>query len=364
VTLPPPHLSLAPDLCDGCGRCVRACPQGLVKVGSGYIYVDTSACSGCMLCADVCERDAISRRVVPVRPTATRVLRPGDVPKVVVGSRAEAKALRKAAEQAERDRAAALKGSAKHAKALRASEERTALVANDDTAQWTLADAAVVLAVLAVGVVAKEAALASRVITVVPAAGQSGARAVVLGCFYAMQLVSLIFLSRRHGATLVGAFGLGRLGRSAAHRAWSAALVIGLLVATRLVGLMWGAATQAAGWHPPAKEQLTAVFGAGGGGLALAVIMVVVVGPVVEELLFRGVVLTSGGARWGMWPSILGSSALFALAHGTVWALAPTFALGVALGWLTWTRGSLWPAITLHALYNAVVVGAAFWLVR
>jgi len=342
---------------------VRSCPQGLVKVGSGYIYVDTSACSGCMLCADVCERGAIARRAVPVRPSSDRILKPGDVPKVVVGSRAEAKALRKAAEQSERDRAAALKDTARQAKVVRANEQRSELVANDGTARWTLGDAGIALAVMAVGVAGKEAMLASRIVAAVPSAGQAGARAVVLGLFYTAQCVALVFLSRRHGATLASAFGLGRLGRSAAHKAVSAGLVIGFLVATRLAGLLWGAGTQAAGWNPPAKEQLTAVFGAGGGGLVLAVLMVVVVGPIVEELVFRGVVLTAAGARWGMWPSVLGTSALFALAHGTLWAFAPTFMLGVALGWLAWTRGSLWPSIALHALYNGVVVGAAFWLV-
>ena len=335
-----------------------------MRIGSGYIYVDTSACTGCMLCADVCERGAISRRTVPAKPTAASVLKPTDVPKVVVGSRAEAKALRTLAEQAERDRAASSKASAKQAKQQTAIQKRTEMVAADGTATWTLSDAGVMVAVLVMGLVAKELALNSRVVEVMPRAGQTGARAVVLGGFYALQLAALTLLAHRHGSTLVEAFGLRRLGRSVSHRIGSAGLVVALLFATRLAALLWGVLSRAVGWNPPAKEELTAVFGAGGGGLALSVLMVVLVGPIVEELVFRGVVLDSAGRRWGMWSAILGSAALFSLAHVTAWAVVPTFVLGIALGWLAWTRGSLWPAIALHSLYNAVVVGAAFWLAR
>ncbi len=358
------RLSLAPDRCDGCGRCVRACPQALVKIGSGYIYVDTSACSGCMLCADVCERGAISRRTVPTKPSAAAVLRPTDVPKVVVGSRAEAKALRTLAEQAQRDQAASAKASTKQAKQQSALQKRAELVSADGTATWTLTDAGIMLAVLVVGVVGKELAMGSRVVEAVPPGGQAGARAVVLGGFYALQLVALAYVSHRHGSTIATAFGLGRLGRSVRHRLGSAALVVVLLFATRLAALLWGVTSRAAGWNPPAMEELTAVFGAGGGGLALSALMVVLVGPFVEELVFRGVVLDAAGRRWGMWAAIVGSAGLFAAAHGTAWAVVPTFVLGVALGWLAWTRGSLWPAIALHSLYNGVVVAAAFWLAR
>jgi membrane protease YdiL (CAAX protease family) len=35
--------------------------------------------------------------------------------------------------------------------------------------------------------------------------------------------------------------------------------------------------------------------------------------------------------------------------------------LGVALGWLAWRQRSVWPAIALHSLYNAVAVAAAFY---
>lgn len=357
------HLALSPDRCDACGRCVRACPRALVRVGSGFIYVDTSQCDGCMACADVCDRSAITRRSIPVRPTASS-LKPGDVPKVVVGSRAEAKLLRRAAEDAESQRRAAEKTAVRNAKHDEVEGRRASIVAGDGLAPWSTADAVIVIAVLVVSVFAKNAAFGSQFIEVMPADAQVAARAVVLGLFYATQLGVLAVLAHRHGLRFSAAFGLGRLGRSWPHRLASAGLVIALFVGTRLTSLAWGAVAQAAGWSPAASDGLTVVFGAGGAGLALSVVMVALVGPFAEELVFRGVVQRALAPRWGTWPAIVAAASLYALAHVTAWVTVPLVVVGIATGWLAWSRGSLWPAIALHMLYNGAVVAAVFWVGR
>jgi len=56
----------------------------------------------------------------------------------------------------------------------------------------------------------------------------------------------------------------------------------------------------------------------------------VLVGPFIEELVFRGVVLSALGQLWA-YGSILISSAIFATYHFSLWMLVPTFVLGVAL---------------------------------
>jgi membrane protease YdiL (CAAX protease family) len=282
---------------------------------------------------------------------------------VVVGSRAEAKALRKAADASERQKAAAHKSTQRRAQIVQTSAALDATAAADGTAVWTLADAITILAVLAVSLIAKQAALASSVVEVMPPAGQVVARAMLLGAFYSVQVAALAFLASRHGMRMGRAFGLGRLGRSWRHRAISVGLVLLLLVVTRAAALIWVAFARAIHWTPPVRADLTVVFGAGGAGLALSILMVVVAAPIVEEMVFRGIMMHALGRRWGMWPAVVGSSLVFALSHATAWALAPTLVLGVALGWLAWTRESLWPSIALHAMYNSVVVAAAFWLV-
>lgn len=355
-------LSIRSDRCNRCGRCTRACPRALIRVTSGYVHVDTSACTTCFACADVCQTGALTRGRLPVRPGPSQVLSASDLPTVVVGSRAEAKALRKAAATAERSQHHAVKAQQRRTQVLESADQILACAEADGTAVWSVTDAVTIVGVLVVSIAAKEAVLASAVIAMMPDSGQIIARALASGAFYAVQLVALGFLASRHGMGFSQAFGLGRLGRSWAHRAGTAALVAGLFVVTRALGLLWGALAQRAGWEPPVRTELTAVFGAGSLGLLLTVAMVVVATPFVEELVFRGVVMRAMGCRWGKAVAIVGSAAVFAASHLSPWSFVPLMALGIAAGWLAWERASLWPAIALHALYNGIVVAAAFWV--
>ena len=89
------------------------------------------------------------------------------------------------------------------------------------------------------------------------------------------------------------------------------------------------------------------------GALALAV---VVGAPLGEELVFRGFLYRTLrqllGVRWAMTLSALA----FALLHLAAPLLLPYVLLGVAFALLYEWTGSLWASITLHALWNAVVL--------
>ncbi|RZI98819.1 MAG: CPBP family intramembrane metalloprotease [Rubrivivax sp.] len=93
-------------------------------------------------------------------------------------------------------------------------------------------------------------------------------------------------------------------------------------------------------------------------GLA-SVLMVCLVAPMVEEMLFRGVILRSFLRQYARWPAILGSALLFGLAHLNVYQCAVGLALGTVSGWLYERTQSLWPSIILHASYNSALIGAA-----
>lgn len=99
--------------------------------------------------------------------------------------------------------------------------------------------------------------------------------------------------------------------------------------------------------------------------LVALILTVVTFGPLLEELVFRGLLQTSlleifgRAARWRV---IFVASAVFALVHvgATTWhALPGLFVLGVVLGWLYERTGSLWPSILVHAGFNGLNV----WLV-
>lgn len=97
-------------------------------------------------------------------------------------------------------------------------------------------------------------------------------------------------------------------------------------------------------------------------GLAILSISVVFVAPFAEEILYRGVIQTYlvgvlGPSR--RWLVLILSGLLFSSVHwGLVpWPMLPAlFVLGVILGWLYETTGSLVPAMLVHGLFNAANV--------
>ncbi|MCA9619068.1 MAG: CPBP family intramembrane metalloprotease [Myxococcales bacterium] len=93
----------------------------------------------------------------------------------------------------------------------------------------------------------------------------------------------------------------------------------------------------------------------------LATLALVVVGPVVEEVLFRGAIY--GGLVRTHSPriTVVTTGGLFALIHLQPLApelqlLPPLWLMGCLLGYLRWASGSLVPPVLLHIAYNAVPV--------
>ena len=85
--------------------------------------------------------------------------------------------------------------------------------------------------------------------------------------------------------------------------------------------------------------------------LPLAV-LVISIGPIVEELLFRSVLL---------------SAVLFACVHlpdlSFLWYALPNLALlGLILGWLRVQSGSIWPAVVAHGMNNLLAVVSWFMI--
>lgn len=87
----------------------------------------------------------------------------------------------------------------------------------------------------------------------------------------------------------------------------------------------------------------------------VAVLSACVLAPVLEEMLFRGVILRSFLLQYSRTKAILVSSLLFGIAHLNVYQLATAFAIGIVAGWLYERCRSLWPCILLHAAYNGFV---------
>ena len=82
--------------------------------------------------------------------------------------------------------------------------------------------------------------------------------------------------------------------------------------------------------------------------------------PFVEELFFRGVLFGWLRQKWPFWAAALLSSAVFALLHGEPSIIAGTVVLGLLAAWAVEKSGSLWSAVVIHLLNNAVKVLALY----
>jgi membrane protease YdiL (CAAX protease family) len=107
--------------------------------------------------------------------------------------------------------------------------------------------------------------------------------------------------------------------------------------------------------HPGREQGLTSGHWEGAHAAAFAANLVAfaVLGPITEELTFRGLGFRLL-ERWGQPVAILGTGIAFGLWHGLVDALPVLVAFGWLLGWLRARTGSLYPCILLHGLFNAI----------
>jgi len=84
-----------------------------------------------------------------------------------------------------------------------------------------------------------------------------------------------------------------------------------------------------------------------------------VLAPVLEEMLFRGLILRGLLLRYPPATAIVHSAALFGLAHFNVYQFFVGFSTGLVLGLAYQRTRSLWPCVLLHAAFNAGVLWMA-----
>jgi hypothetical protein len=134
-----------------------------------------------------------------------------------------------------------------------------------------------------------------------------------------------------------------------------------LALGARLLVGVYGALLEVLGvWLPGSDIDPTRLLPMTPLGIALTVLLACVAAPVVEEIVFRGVLLSALRDRWGSAAGIGVSSAVFALVHVVPFAVPPIFVLAIALGRLFVRTRSLWVPIAAHALFNGIGVAALY----
>ena len=131
--------------------------------------------------------------------------------------------------------------------------------------------------------------------------------------------------------------------------------VIGLEgVVLTLLSYMLPENSQANVWWESMDEKL--MFGSASSAF-LTSLDAVVGAPVVEEIIFRGILFGALFGKWGFWPAALGSSLVFASVHGYGFeGSILVLTTGTFLCWLYARTGRLWAPMLAHGLLNAIVV--------
>lgn len=115
-------------------------------------------------------------------------------------------------------------------------------------------------------------------------------------------------------------------------------------------------------YHTPINPAQLEIFAVQNGWDRVALILgVAVAGPIVEEIMFRGVLFQTLLSRFRILPSILISGAVFALVHPTLPAgFLPIWLLGSGFALIFTRRNSLIANIVMHCLHNGLIIATGF----
>lgn len=180
----------------------------------------------------------------------------------------------------------------------------------------------------------------------------------LLASGYLLLIVAVWVDARRRGVRVADSIGLKPL---RVRTVLSVGLA--LAVAGRALEAVWDVLLALFGVRLPGSDiDPTQALGDGVVSAVMLAIVGIVLAPVVEEIVFRGVLLPALGRRWSTAIGVVASSLAFGVIHLSLYAIVPIFGLAVllALGFVR-TR-SLWVPIVAHAMFNAVAIGALLLL--
>lgn len=75
--------------------------------------------------------------------------------------------------------------------------------------------------------------------------------------------------------------------------------------------------------------------------------------PILEELVFRGIVLKKFLEKYTPYRAIIYSALIFGIGHLNPWQFVAAFTIGIAIGWIYWKTKSIWPGIFIHFVNNS-----------
>ena len=174
---------------------------------------------------------------------------------------------------------------------------------------------------------------------------------------YSLAYVFPLIYIFRLGAVRDGGAPSVVMGTSGRTGAWLM-LPVAVLVELSLVVLL-GVATswmETPQWY---DDMLRNMYGT---ELIGSAVTVCVAAPLLEELLFRRVILSGLLRRMRVWKAVAWSSLLFAVAHLNPWQAVPAFAMGCLFGWIYARTESYWTTVVLHFVNNALTIAVVAFM--
>lgn len=97
-------------------------------------------------------------------------------------------------------------------------------------------------------------------------------------------------------------------------------------------------------------EAISSLMGRGGWMMLTSI----VVAPILEEILFRGIIQDSLTYKYGPWKGIVLGAAVFGIVHIIPQQVINAFLIGLVLGYIYYQTRSLIPVMVIHCINNAI----------
>lgn len=117
-------------------------------------------------------------------------------------------------------------------------------------------------------------------------------------------------------------------------------------------GFLVSALAELLEWIPNIMEESFDILQSGWGGI----IAIALIGPILEELLFRGAITNKLLRQYSPTKAILISALLFGIFHINPAQILPAFLIGILFAWTYYKTASLIPCILMHILNNSLSV--------
>jgi len=136
--------------------------------------------------------------------------------------------------------------------------------------------------------------------------------------------------------------------------------ILPILVVTLILSMLF---LDAIGYKPPPQPVFEMFFEEKRSNVILFfTIFVSILGPVIEEMFFRGFLYSAARKRFGIIVGVLLSSILFSALHTNIVGFLPILILGVLMAFLYEITGSLVASISVHILHNSIIVCLVFFI--